>query len=136
MEAVTMEFTITCPIDGAVEVSLEDIDNVVLRESDRADITFVCPHCGTEVTVTAVVPSFLMAAIEALADDPDSSAAAGLVVLSSDADEDEATGTIEAVTLEVENDDPLLEAYCEYFRRQLGDIKSVEDALNEIDSRS
>jgi len=67
-----MEFTITCPIDGPVTVSLEDIDTVVLREAERADITFVCPHCGTEITVSAVVPSFLMAAIEALAEDGDS----------------------------------------------------------------
>ena len=64
MEAVIMEFTISCPVDGSIEVGLEDIDNVILRESDRADITFVCPHCGTEITVTAVVPAFLMAAID------------------------------------------------------------------------
>ena len=55
-----MEFTITCPVDGPITVSLEDIDTVVLRESERADITFVCPHCGTEITVTAIVPSFLL----------------------------------------------------------------------------
>jgi len=71
-----MEFTITCPIDGPITVSLEDIDTVVLREAERADITFVCPHCGTEITVTAVVPSFLMAAIEALAEETDSTGGA------------------------------------------------------------
>jgi hypothetical protein len=64
-----MEFTITCPIDGPITVSLEDIDTVMLRDSERADITFVCPQCGTDITVTAVVPSFLLAAIEALAEE-------------------------------------------------------------------
>jgi hypothetical protein len=131
-----MEFTITCPIDGAIEVSLEDIDNVVLREADRADITFVCPHCGTEVTVSAVVPSFLLAAIEALADEPDSPDINGLVVLSSDVDSDEGFSVVEEVALDVEDDDPLLDSYCEYFRRQLEGIGCVEDALSEIDSAS
>lgn len=130
-----MEFTITCPIDGAVEVSLEDIDNVVLRESDRADITFVCPHCGTEIAVTAVVPTFLMAAIEALADDPDASAANGLVILSSESETDEETDAA-AFELPGLSDDPAHEAYCEYFRRQLDGVGSVDDALREMDSKA
>jgi len=127
-EAVAVEFTITCPIDGQIEVSLEDIDTVVLREPERADITFVCPHCGTEITVTAVVPSFLLAAIEALADDPDSASVTGVVVLSGD--------DAEAVeTVSIDADDGMVEAYCEYFRRQLSHVECVEDALEEIDAK-
>ena len=121
-----MEFTITCPIDGPVTVSLEDIDTVVLREAERADITFVCPHCGTEITVSAVVPSFLMAAIEALAEEGDSTGPfAGMFEVASDSDD--------AVQI-VAPDDPVAEAYCEYFRRQLSHIDCVEDILAEIDS--
>jgi hypothetical protein len=128
-----MEFTITCPIDGSIEVTLEDIDNVVLRESDRADITFVCPHCGTEITVTAIVPTFLLAAIEALAEDPDAAVANGLVVLSSEVGAD----ADETVTVRVEvEDDARFDAYCEYFRRQLSGVECVEDALEEIDASS
>jgi len=123
-----MEFTISCPIDGAIEVGLEDIDTVVLREDDRADITFVCPHCGSEITVTAVVPAFLMAAIEALADDPEAATVDGLVVLSGDAyDADERISEI---------DDPRVDAYCEYFHRQLVHIDCVDDAIAEIDSKA
>jgi hypothetical protein len=81
-EASEMEFTISCPIDGPVEVGLEDIDTVVLREQEQADITFVCPRCGSQITVTAIVPAFLMAAIEALAEESDASTTDGLVVLS------------------------------------------------------
>lgn len=127
-----MEFTITCPIDGSVDVSLEDIDTVVLREPERADITFVCPHCGTDITVSAVVPSFLLAAIEALADEPDAVPSSGMVVLSSDMGHDVAVPGGETLELE----DPLADAYCEYFRRQLDHIECVEDALEEIDSCS
>lgn len=132
-----MEFTISCPVDGSVEVGLEDIDNVVLRESDRADITFVCPHCGSEITVTAVVPAFLMAAIEALADESDATAANGLVVVSSEAIDDTAQDEMEAVheIITIDEDDPRLNAYCEYFRRQLDRVSSVHEVLKEIDHR-
>lgn len=123
-----MEFTITCPIDGPVTVSLEDIDTVVLREPERADITFVCPHCGTEITVSAVVPSFLMAAIEALAEDGDSTGGpfAGMFRTSDELAEAFETAPPPA--------DPVAEAYCEYFRRQLAHIDCVDDVLAEIDA--
>ena len=128
-----MEFTVVCPIDGSIEVGLEDIDNVVLRESDRADITFVCPHCGSEIMVTAIVPAFLLAAMEALADDPEGVEVSGLVVVSSEEGVETSDSEPAAPVLIIEDDDPRLEAYCEYFRRQLGRVDSVEDALCEID---
>jgi hypothetical protein len=123
-----MEFEITCPVDGPVTVSLEDIETVVIRESERADITFVCPHCGTEITVAAMVPSFLLSAIEALADETDGVPApfAGMVRVAS---EDELGGVAEW-----EDDGGIADAYCEYFRRQLAGITCVEDALAEIDA--
>jgi len=123
-----MEFTISCPIDGPVEVGLEDVDTVVLREEDHADITFVCPHCGSEITVTAIVPAFLMAAIEALADDPEATSADGLVVLS--------TEEYQARETQPDAADPRVDAYCEYFRRQLTHIECAEDAIAEIDSKA
>ena len=122
-----MEFTITCPIDGPITVSLEDIDTVILRESEHADITFVCPHCGTEITMSAAVPSFLLAAIEALAEEGDSGSGpfSGVVEV--------VVGDSNAATEAVPVDDPVADAYCEYFRRQLEHIDSVEDVLSEID---
>ena len=122
-----MEFTITCPIDGPITVSLEDIDTVVLREPERADITFVCPHCGTEITVSAIVPSFLMAAIEALAEDGES-AGGPFTGMFQVADETAEVPDIPTI------DDPVVEAYCEYFRRQLSHIDNVDEALAEIDA--
>jgi hypothetical protein len=123
-----MEFTITCPVDGPITVSLEDIDTVVLRESERADITFVCPHCGTEILVSAVVPSFLMAAIEALAEEGDTTGPfAGVFDRAADDDDLDTHAAAEVPA------DPVLEAYVEYFHRQLADIQSVADILAEID---
>jgi predicted RNA-binding protein with TRAM domain len=125
-----MEFSINCPIDGTVTVSIEDIETVVLREPERADITFVCPHCGTIITVQAVIPTFLVAAIEALADTGDGQVpVSGLVALVSgnetDFEPDEPIASI---------DDPVAEAYCEYFRRQLDHVECVDDALAEMDA--
>jgi len=123
-----MEFTITCPIDGPIDVGFEDIDTVVLREQDRADITFACPHCGTEITVTAIIPSFLLAAIQALAEDDGSSDVDGLVVLSSDAGCDGESGAA--------GEGGRVDSYCEYFRRQLASIDTVDDAVAEMDSKT
>lgn len=124
-----MEFTITCPVDGPITVSLEDIETVVLRDSEHADITFVCPDCGTEITVAAMVPSFLLAAIEALAEEDGGNAAfAGMVEVT-------AFDQIhQPHALSSEVDDEVADAYCEYFRRQLAHVDSVEDALHEIDA--
>lgn len=122
-----MEFTITCPVDGAVEVGLEDIDTVVLREAERADITFICPQCGTEITVTAIVPAFMLAAIEALAEDAGDAQRTGFVVV----------GHMTDMTEDAPQcvDDSRADAYCEYFKRQLDGVESADDALAEIDSK-
>jgi hypothetical protein len=123
-----MEFEITCPIDGSVTVSLEDIENVVIRESERADITFVCPHCGTEITVSAMVPSFLLSAIEALSEEVEGvdTPFSGMMTLGSDEPQ---TGVPEW-----QDDGGVADAYCEYFRRQLSGVGCAEDALAEMDA--
>ena len=123
-----MEFEITCPVDGPVTVSLEDIDTVVIRETERADITFVCPHCGTEVTVAAMVPSFLLSAIEALAEETDGVAGPLASMLRIEPSEPMPDSPV------VLTDEAVTDAYCEYFHRQLSVIGSVEDALAEIDA--
>ncbi len=126
-EASAMEFTITCPNDGPVEVSIEDVDTVVLQEPERAEIVFTCPQCGEPITVQIVIPSFLMAAIEAMAEDGDGHPPiAGLVALVS-----EETVFVEETSRE---DDPVIDAYCEYFRRQLARVGCAEEAILEIDA--
>jgi hypothetical protein len=124
-----MEFTVTCPVDGPITVALEDIDTVMLRDSERADITFVCPQCGTEITVTAVVPSFLLAAIEALAEEGDINGGTFSGIIEVATGQETGAGVRESVT-----DADVTEAYCEYFRRQLAHVECVEDALHEIDA--
>jgi len=124
-----VEFVIECPVDGAVEVSLEDIDSVVVREPEQADIVFTCPTCGSEVEVTIRVPSFLLAAIESLAEETGGQAFpfAGMVALSIEVERASYGET-------AEHDAERTDAYCEYFRRQLDSISFVDDALAQIDS--
>jgi len=119
-----MDFTVTCPVDGPVEVSLEDVDTVVLREPEQAEIIFNCPQCGTEISVTVRIPSFLMAAIEAMAEDGGGHIAplASMMAMAVEIEDPEAE----------EADQDRLESYCEYFRRQLSDVETVDDMLREI----
>jgi hypothetical protein len=120
-----MEFTITCPNDGLISVSLEDVDTVFIREPERAEIVFTCPHCGESITVQVVVPSFLMAAIEAMAEESEGHPPIqNLFDLVADQ-------TADGLPVA---DNPVVDAYCEYFRRQLAGIDCVEDVLAEIDT--
>jgi len=122
-----VEFTILCPIDGEIQVGVEDMRSVIIRDRERADITFACPHCGTEIGVTAIVPAFLLAAIESLALE-EGDGRSGTVFVSRE--------PLAPPVQHVEMGDSLAEAYCEYFRRQLASVETVDDVLDEIDSRS
>lgn len=127
-----MEFVITCPVDGPVEVSLEDVDTVVLREPEEAEIVFTCPECGSEVSVMVRIPSFLMAAIEAMAEDSGGHVAplASMMAMAV-----EIEGREEAVRDSLEpdtSDDEAFDAYCEYFRRQLSEVETVDDIMRYI----
>lgn len=148
-----MEFEITCPIDGPVTVSLEDVDTVVLREPHAAEITFVCPQCGEQITVQAMVPPFLVSAIRALAEDgevPEGNPLREMAQLigempgqiriegldgfeaTLEADRGKASDVPEVVIPTL--DEAIADAYCEYFRRQLEHVGDVEDVLAEIDA--
>ena len=120
-----MEFEINCPVDGTIQVTLDDIDTVVIRDTERADITFICPECGREIAVSAIVPSFLIAAIEALAEERGGvSEYQGMVVV---------PGVETENTRAWDSDGGVVNAYCEYFHRQLAHVECVDDALAEMD---
>lgn len=124
---------VRCPIDGDVEVSLDDVDSVVLGEGDRARVVFTCPVCGESIHIVVMVPGVLMASIEGLADENDDvpSQIAGLVALVSATELE-----IEGIDTGAHEDDPVADSYCEYFRRQLAKVTCVEDLLAEIDADS
>ncbi len=127
-----MEFMITCPVDGQVEVSLEDVDTVVLREPEEAEIIFTCPECGSEVSVMVRIPSFLMAAIEAMAEDSGGHVAPLASMMAMAVEIDGHEDVSESVTELHGPGDEVFDAYCEYFRRQLSEVETVDDIMRYI----
>lgn len=126
-----MEFSLTCPNDGTVELSLEDISAVVMRSPESIDIVFTCPHCGSRIDATLQVPNLLSIAMElAQYAEQISEEESGLQFVNGPL-ADDGGHVAEADPSAVEHAD----SYCEYFRRQLEHIECVEDLLAEIDSR-
>ena len=130
-----MEFTIACPNDGAVEVGLEDVASIVFDGFESVEVVFTCPHCGTEVRVSAKMPNLLITTLdltgmleETLGEDETVVALVETEILD---DRDEAP----AVPFEPDDDDGHIEHYCEYFRRQLSGVDTVEAFLQEVDAR-
>jgi hypothetical protein len=137
-----MEFSIWCPSDGTVEVGLEDIDSIIVRSGSDVEVIFVCPVCGERISLAAQVPHALLASLDEAwvqidGDEPRlitlrrEGASAG----SEEVDEEHA---IEERVLEEHDDEATesrIEAYCEYFRRELTDADTVEKVLSEIDAR-
>ncbi|TDB38878.1 MAG: hypothetical protein D9V44_04165 [Actinobacteria bacterium] len=122
-----MEFSLICPNDGQVDLSLEDITTVAFRDPETVEVSFQCPQCGQTLRAALRVPNMLMAAMELahLAEndeyEPQESREPVWGV-------DPRAGEKRAERERVE------ESYCEYFRRQLSHVECVEDLLAEIDS--
>lgn len=123
-----MEFSLICPNDGQVDLSLEDITAVAFRDSETVEVSFVCPKCGDVIRAALRVPNMLMAAMElarfADTDDPEGEDEMVLAF------EDPAMSSADRAQRE-----RVEESYCEYFRRQLSHVECVEDLLAEIDCR-
>ncbi len=119
-----MEFSLICPVDGRVELGLENIAAVVLHDPDAVDVVFTCPHCGETLQATLRVPNLMNAAMELASHIEQVAVDADLEV---DADDARDGGS--------SRQDPHEDSYCEYFRRQLSHVESVEDLLAEIDGR-
>lgn len=126
-----MEFSLTCPKDGEIDLGLEDISTVVLRGPESIDVVFICPHCGSRIDTSLRVPNLLMTAME-LAQYAEQVS-----------DEDSRLRFTEGPLAQHDHDDAVHDehtarvedSYCEYFRRQLAQVDCVEDLLAEIDSR-
>lgn len=122
-----MDFALICPKDGRVELSLEDISAVAFRDPESVDVMFTCPQCGHALQVSIRVPNMLMAVLE--------------IARAVEAGEDPEFASVKAPApsgtsaRERMSSERLQESYCEYFRRQLSRVRSVEDLLAEIDSR-
>jgi hypothetical protein len=135
-EAMAMMFSIPCPNDGAVEVGLEDIESIVVRDEDNVEVLFTCPRCGDRISVSAQVPHVLLTALEEVwsgAEQDEAERAVRFTAVVSEVVEE--PERVAEVTGGDHLDDAHIDHYCEYFRRQLADIGSVDAMLSEIDGR-
>lgn len=121
-----MRFTVWCAVDGAVEVSIDDVTTVIVRSGSDVEVAFTCPVCGAPIAVRAEVPP-------------------GLSDLLGDAWGDLQSGHAEAWTVPVRYDhsgdpdtDPAraarIDAYVEYFRRELAAADTVESMVAFMDA--
>ena len=122
-----MEFSIWCPVDGQIDVGVEDIDTVFVRGGSDVEVVFACPVCGRKISLAAQVPHALMASLDdgwvrvGGDDRVISLRRAGASPGEPAASEDSAP-------------DDRIESYCEYFRRELAGAETVDDVLSEIDA--
>jgi len=137
-----MEFALLCPNDGRIELGLEDISSVVIRDNESIEVVFSCPQCGTALRATMRVPEVLAAAVELerfVEDYFSTHDGADRQSASRDGSKTApppTTGRAEGQPSEAEiraERERVGEPYCEYFRRQLSRVESVEDLLHEID---
>lgn len=138
-----MEFSLICPNDGEVEVGLEDISSIVFNGFESVEIVFVCPVCGTEIRVNAKMPNVLITTLD-LSDMLERSlelaAEQGFIPDDlEDDDYDDYDDEFEpAVAFErklTPDEEARIERYCEYFKRQLAGVDTVEKFLHEVDQK-
>ena len=107
-----MRFTVRCLVDGVVEVSVRDLDTVVVRSGSDVEATYRCPMCGSPIRVAAdLAPEFVAWAVSR-----------GLQC-----------GVSEHRTprrkRETSRDPAGDEASIELFRRELAEVRTVEDVI-------
>jgi hypothetical protein len=137
-----MEFQIMCPNHGMVEVGLQNVASIVVRDDESLEVVFTCPECGAELHVIAQVPKMLLATLEDAVEVDERTgehtvSIEGLVrrgLLPPEA-ATHAVAIKQAPPAPPQTDEATIDRYCEYFRRQLASIGSVEAMLAEIDSK-
>lgn len=104
-----MRVTVKCPCDGSVEVTLADLELIVVCSGSDVRVTYRCPRCGREILITSEPgPRFARWLLTALAE-------------------------VEAGPLADPGAEKSAEAHLEYFRRELADVDTVEAMLELID---
>lgn len=155
-----MEFKIMCPNDGEIIVGFNNIENMIIRDNHEASITFICPYCGSRISMTAPVPSSLIATMENLSRDfgipmkdgnifINPAAGEGLPPMDGGSKEDARRDNPimshfeRAMRRRFEQDESTFDfelhelnaeddAMMTYFEHQLKGIETVEDFLNEL----
>jgi hypothetical protein len=107
--------TMRCPVDGPVAITALDVDEVVVRSGSDVRATIRCPNCGAVLRFTSnPEPGLLHWALGALRE----------------------AGEADAVTDEDPHSEELpqpMEAYLEYFRRELDATETLDQMISLMD---
>jgi hypothetical protein len=129
-KADAMEFSVTCPNDGPIEVGLESISTIIFRGFESVTVIFVCPRCGAEIQVSVQIPDIFITAVEV---EPTEAPFAF---------DDDLVESFQPFVRRIErprilspDEEHRIDGYCEYFRRQLAKVADVDAVLAEIDDR-
>jgi hypothetical protein len=130
-----MEFTTMCPHDGPVDVGLEDVASVVVRDDESLEVVFACPRCGGELRVLAQVPRMLLAMLEdaVVVDEETGERVVSVEGLAARGFLPQGA-VVDREVPQRSGEDESIERHCEYFRRQLASVDSVDAMLAEIDA--
>jgi hypothetical protein len=128
-----MEFSIWCPTDGSIEVGLEDIESIIVRSGSDVEVIFTCPVCGQKVTLAAQVPHALLATLDEAWVQVDGNEPRLIRLRREESERGDAFGA-ETTVPESATDGAVIDAYCEYFTRELSAADTVEQILAEIDA--
>jgi len=122
-----MRFTVWCAVDGAVEVSIDDITTVIVRSGSDVEVAFTCPACGAPIAVRAEVPPGLAGLLGDAWGDMQSGHAEAWAVLGEH-------GPDEGEPAHDPDESKRIDAYVEYFRRELAAVDTVESMVEFLDT--
>jgi hypothetical protein len=130
-EVGAMRFTVWCAVDGAVEVSIDDVTTVVVRSGSDVEVAFTCPVCGAPIAVRAEVPPGLAGLLGEAWGDLQSGHTESWSISGTREHSDAETrspGCADGAGAE------RIEAYVEYFRREMADVDTVESMVEFMDA--
>jgi hypothetical protein len=110
-----MRVTVSCPADGVVEVTVRDLDLVVVRSGSDVQATYRCPLCGSPVLVGSELSCDLIAWVAAHVQ--------GSMSIPDERHPGECRRGARVWD----------DAYVEYFRRELAAADAVEDMVALMD---
>lgn len=125
---ITVQMTIQCPTDGQVTVDVSDVNAIVFDRNGKCEISFICPRCGAELRQAVTPVAMQMAIVEPEAGEVVEEALERVISGQAVREDDEDAGPTTVVV-----DEAVIEAYCEYFRRELADSEDIEAALADFD---
>ncbi|MCL2402625.1 MAG: hypothetical protein FWC86_00055 [Coriobacteriia bacterium] len=139
-----------CPYDGQVQAGFDCIEDMVVHEEGKTEISVRCPKCGTLVRIASQAPIIPPNIIEQLAQELSVSMKDGKLNFSDLMSQ--VTGSSTALGIESEDDScnncqnieeladreltPSEGNQVEYFARELEKIESVDDFLTRVNEET